>query len=96
MARITRLLLDSRLHVAWAAFVVLALTVTYFGDPFVFGFTTLGLAWASAAMTVLGVVAVIFPLDRSRRSRLSIAAGILAADCSIAIALITLRSFTWS
>ena len=36
-------------YVVWTLLVAAALYGTYFSDPYVFGFTTLGLAWLTGA-----------------------------------------------
>ena len=85
-ARIAR---DPRLYVAWFLIVILALVGTYFANPYIFGFTTLGLFWLSVGVTLVGLIA----RGPSRAARLALSLSSLVATL---IALGVLRTFKWA
>jgi hypothetical protein len=80
----------------WAATVVTALYATYFVDPYVFGLTTLGLAWLTGAVTLVGLIASLFSKRPRLRDRVIIVVALVIATAAIAKALITLSRFNWA
>jgi hypothetical protein len=72
-------------YVVWAGVVSSALFASYYNDPYVFGFTTLGLAWLTAAMGLLGLA-----------DRAIILGALAVAAAAIAKALDTLSGFNWA
>jgi hypothetical protein len=83
-------------YVVWAVIVAAALYGTYFGDPYVFGFTTLGLAWLTAAVGLVGLATCLFSKRPRPRDRLIIAGALALAAAAIAKALATLSTFKWA
>jgi hypothetical protein len=81
----------------WAVLVVGALVGTYPVDPYVFGITTLGLAWLTGAVAIVAVGALAFwGWEWTRTRRLLVVAGVAAAVAAVARALAILRTFSWS
>lgn len=74
--------------------VLVALVITYFVDPYIFGFTTLILGFASAAVTVLGI-AVCLVGKPERSAKLAIVSFLALAGISVLGALALLRAFKW-
>jgi hypothetical protein len=56
---------NPRLYVAWALLVVVALVVTYFGDPYIFAFATFALAAVSAVIGLMGLAAALVRRSQS-------------------------------
>ena len=83
-------------YVIWASVVVVALFGTYFGDPCVFGFTTLGLCWLTAVVGILGIAASLFSKRLRIRDRALILASLTAAAAAIAKAFQALGTFNWA
>src|SRR5688572_26000428 len=75
------------LYAAWAAIVIAALVGTYPVDPYVFGFTTLGLAWLTGGMWLLGLVACVLPGAASRGGRVAILGALIIAASAVGVAL---------
>lgn len=82
-------------YVAWTAIVILALVGTYPVDPYVFGFTTLGLAWLTGAVALAGILAC-FLRETSRAAKAVILVSVLIAAGAVAVALDVLSGFSWA
>ena len=91
-----RLITSPSSYVAWAAIVSAALYATYFSDPYVFGFTTLGLAWLTAAVGLAGLVTCVFARRARTRDRVIILGALALAAAAVARALATLSAFKWA
>lgn len=92
-----RVLSSPRLYCGWAVFVVIALIATYRVDPYVFAFTTFGLAWLTGAISIIGVGALGFwAWEWTRGRRLLVVAGLAVAVAAVARALAVLRTFSWA
>ena len=57
------------LYPGWAILVVAALTISYFGDPYIFAFTTLIAAGISFATWLLGLAITLFSKAASGQAR---------------------------
>ncbi|HET9861960.1 MAG TPA: hypothetical protein VFP37_00840 [Steroidobacteraceae bacterium] len=80
----------------WALAVVAALVGTYFGDPYVFGFTTFGLCWLTIALAIVGVGICVFSKRLRARDRVLIVAALAVAAVAIAQAFRMLAGFNWA
>ena len=83
-------------YLVWAALVVTALCSSYFTDPYVFGLTTIGLAWLTGAVAITGVVACLVSEHLRFRNCAIIVVAIAIAAASILKALATLETFEWT
>lgn len=83
-------------YLIWALTVVAALCGTYFGDPYVFGFTTLGLCWLTAAAGILGLAVCVFSNRLRARDRALILGALAIAAAALATALSVLAGFKWA
>ena len=83
-------------YVAWAAIVVLSLVGTYPVDPYVFGFTALGLAWLTGALTLIGIIACLLPRAVSGAAKAVIVGSLVVAAGAIALAFRVLGGFNWA
>jgi len=95
--RARRVLSSPRLYGAWAVFVVCALVGTYPVDPYLYGFTALGLAWLTGALTIMAMAALGFwgwEWTWPRRLFVILAMGVAIA--AVAQALAILRTFRWA
>ena len=96
-SRARRVLSSPVLYGGWAVFVVCALVGTYPVDPYVFGFTALGLAWLTGAMTIAAVAALGFwGWEWSWTRRLLVIVAIGVSIGAVAQALAILRTFRWA
>ena len=93
--RLTRMVTRSWPYAAWAGLVVLALVTTYFGDPYVFAFTTLGLTGVSAPIGLVGACVALFSRIAARE-KASIVTCIAIAAVALALAFVVLRTFRWA
>jgi len=92
-----RLLSSPVLYGGWALVVVAALAGTYPVDPYVFGFTALGLAWLTGALAIVAVGAMaLWAWDWSWTRRLLVVGGVVVAVAAVARALAILRTFSWA
>lgn len=82
-------------YVVWTLLVSAALYGTYFSDPYVFGFTTLGLAWLTGAIAVLGLGACLFSTP-GPRDRVIIVVALVLSGAALARALAVLSTFKWA
>ena len=81
----------------WAAIVVVALLGTYPVDPYVFGFTALGVAWLTGAVAIVAVGATaLWASDWSWTRRLLVAGAVSLSIAAVAKALAVLGTFTWA
>lgn len=92
----TALVTSPWFYVIWAAIVAAALYGTYFSDPYVFGFTTLGLAWLTGTVGVVGLGACVLSKRLNMVGRLVIVAAVALAAAAVARALATLSTFKWA
>lgn len=83
-------------YVIWALAVVAALCGGYLGDPYVFGFLTLGLCWLTVVVGILGIAMCLFSKQLRARGRALIVAALVVAAAAIAKALQTLGTFNWA
>jgi hypothetical protein len=92
-----RLLSSPWVYGGWAVLVVTALAGTYPVDPYLYGFTALGLAWFTGALTIAAVAALGFwGWEWSWPRRLSVIAAIAVSIAAVAQALAILRTFKWA
>jgi hypothetical protein len=91
------LLSSPLLYGGWAVFVVGALVGTYPVDPYLYGFTALGLAWLTGAVTIAAVAALaLWGWDWTWTRRLLVAGAVAASIATVAQALAILRTFKWA
>lgn len=83
-------------YVGWAVLVAGGLAVAYRVDPYVFGFASLGLAWATGAVAMVGIAAVVLSRRATGRAKLLVTASLLVAAAALAIALRILSGFKWA
>ena len=84
-------------HLGWLAFLVAAFLVTYRIDPYVYGFTVLGLAWVSGVVVAVGILAVVLEIRSGRPGRaVWIGASSLATAATVIAALQVLRGIRWA
>ena len=92
-----RILSSPWMYGGWAVLVVGALAGTYPVDPYVFGFTALGLAWLTGAMTIMAVAALGFwGWEWTWTRRLLVVAAVGVSIGAVAQALAILRTFRWA
>ena len=96
-SRLRRVLSSPVLYGGWAALVVAALVATYPIDPYVFGFTALGLAWLTGAITIVAVSALaLWGWDWTWTRRLLVVVAVAVSVAAVAQALAILRTFSWA
>lgn len=93
-SRTLRIVASPVSYFRWAAFTVAALLAAYPTDPYVFGFTTLGLAWATGFVTLLAIGGLF--VAEGWRARLAVVALAGAAIAAVAKALAILATFRWA
>jgi hypothetical protein len=94
---VRRVLSSPVLYWSWAIVVVAALLLTYPIDPYVYGFTALGLAWLTGAVTIAAVAAVaLWAWEWTWPRRLLVVSGVAVAVLAVAQALAILRTFRWA
>ena len=91
-----RIAQNPALYATWSLIVIAALVATYFGNPYVFGFTTLGLMWLSIAVLLIGVIVVFVAKGLSASARVTIIATSLVALAAALIAIAVLGTFNWA
>jgi hypothetical protein len=92
-----RILSSPWLYGGWAVFVVCGLVGTYPVDPYVYGFTALGLAWLTGALTILAVAALGFwGWEWAWSHRLLVIAAVGLSIAAVAQALVILGTFKWA
>lgn len=84
------------LYVTWALTVVAALCVTYFSNPYVFGFTALALLWVTVAIGILGIRVCLASQPLRTRDRVLIIAALAITAVALAMAFRALGSFRWA
>ena len=94
--RMLSLIANPAIYITWAAIVVAALVFTYFSDPYVFGFTAIGLAWLTAVITLVGLPAVLRVKPARPSARMRIVVAIVVAVAAITAAFSVLRTFNWA
>jgi hypothetical protein len=80
----------------WAALVVAALGATYFADPYIFAFTTLGLAYASIGVGLVGLPVSVLARSVGWPARVAILISLALAGAAVITALAALRTFKWA
>jgi hypothetical protein len=83
-------------YVIWALAVVAALYGTYFGNPYVFAFTALGLCWLTVAVGILGIAICLISKRLRTRDRALILAALAISAAAIAKAFQTLGTYNWA
>lgn len=83
-------------YAIWALFVLSAIATTYFGNPYVFAFTTLILGYATIGVALVGVPAALLVKSSGWRRRTIILASIGVAGAAVISALAILRTFNWA
>lgn len=94
--RLERLVTGPELYAGWAILVVVALYATYRTDPYVFGFTALGLAWLTGGLALVGLLACLLSRTARPAAKAVIVASLVVAAGAIAKALAVLRTFHWA
>ena len=88
-----------RVYAVWLVFSVFGYTITYFSDPYVFGFTVLGLGTVSLVFAFFGMLGAIigFVTDRAENRACG---SLLVLSLLIGVTSITafqvLRGFRWN
>jgi hypothetical protein len=94
---IRRVLSSPVLYWGWAILAIGALFLTYPIDPYVYAFTTLGLAWLTGAVTLAAVAAAaLWAWEWTWPRRLLVVSGVALAVFAVAQALAILRTFKWA
>lgn len=93
-SRAVRIVASPVTYFRWAALTIAALLAAYPPDPYVFGFTALGLAWATGFVTLLAIGGLF--LAEGWRQRLAIGAFVGLAIGAVAKALAILATFKWA
>jgi hypothetical protein len=91
-----RIVTSPALYAGWAAFVLIALPIAYDGDPYIYGFVTLGLAALSAAIGLAGLLVAVLAETLSLTARAIIIVSIVAACAAATLALRVLGTFNWA
>ena len=78
----------------WAVVVLAALVGTYPVDPYLYGFTTLGLAWLTGPVALVGLAGIALAEGWARRLRIFVYVAIAAG--AVAEALAILSKFKWN
>jgi len=94
--RFRRLLTSPWPYALWALLVVGGLGATYAADPYLFAFTTLGLAGACAVVTLVGVGAALVSRQTPWPRRAVILACVALSGAAVVAALALLRTFHWA
>ena len=94
--RAIELIARPAVYLAWAVGVVGALSASYFSDPYIFALTTLGLAWLTALVGVVGVSAAVVAKTARSHARILIIVSVGIAVAAVAVALGLLRTFKWA
>jgi hypothetical protein len=74
----------------------LGLTSTYFIDPYVFGFTAVGMMWLAVFVAPCGLVAALVSSRLTVRRKAVILTSVLLGVVAILVALEVLRGFSWA
>ncbi len=96
MRKLANVITDPRLYAAWTVLVVVALAATYFADPYIFGFTSVGLAVVSAGVFIIGISVALLSKTPSSRAKVWILVSVAGAALASVAALVLLRSFGWA
>ena len=91
-----RLLRDPRTYWAWTLIVLVSLGCAYPIDPYVFAFVSLGLAWLTGGVAVIGLVAVVLSKAAPARSKVGVGMALVVAGLAIAASLKALGGFRWA
>ena len=92
-----RILSSPWVYSGWAVLVVAALVGTYPVDPYAFGFTALGLAWLTGALTIVAVAALGFwGWEWTWPRRVLVITAMVVSIAAVAQALAILRTFRWA
>jgi hypothetical protein len=94
--RMRKLIATPLVYVAWAAIVIVALVGTYPARAYVFAFTTLGLAWLTGAMALLGLAACVWSGALTRGGRVVILGSLIISAAAVGVALRVLSGFKWA
>jgi hypothetical protein len=96
-SRLRRFVSSPLTYGGWAVFVVAALVGTYPVDPYVYGFTALGLAWLTGAVALVAVGALAFwGWDWTWSRRLLVVVAVTVSVAAVAQALAILSTFKWA
>jgi hypothetical protein len=96
VSAVKRLAVSPVAYVSWAGLVVAALGTTYFADPYIFAFTTLGLGYASLAVGLIGLPVTAFARSAGWRGRVTILLSLALTAAAVATALAVLKTFKWA
>jgi hypothetical protein len=83
-------------YAGWLVLTVIALMISYRTDPYVFGFTTLGLGASSGAVALAGLAGAWLRREEGWRPALGILGPVLLAFLAIFAALQVLSTFSWA
>lgn len=91
-----RLITAPTAYVAWAVIVMITLVGTYPVDPYLYGFTTLGLAWLTGVVALVAIGACFLRDAPSTAGKLVMFASVIIAAAAVAQALHVLGGFNWA
>lgn len=80
----------------WALITLSALVASYFVDPYVFAFTTLGLGWISGLVGLVGLAVVLLSKEMGRSARVQVVVALALTAALLWGALEILGSFHWA
>jgi 1,4-dihydroxy-2-naphthoate octaprenyltransferase len=83
-------------YAAWAILVLITLASTYSMDPYIFGFSTLGLAAVSVVVGLVGLAATMLSTTTAWRAKAWILGCLVVTGLALATALGILRTFKWA
>ena len=94
--RLESLLRAPAAYGAWSLFTLGALVVSYFVDPHVFAFTTLGLGWLSGLVGLVGLAVVLLSKAMGRSAKVRVVMALVLTAALLWGALAILGSFHWA
>jgi hypothetical protein len=90
------LIFHPALYGSWAVFVAGSLVVTYYSDPYVFGFGTMILTAISAVIGAVGAAGAIVVKPITPRARVLIGISLVLVAGMLTAAFVTLSGFKWA
>jgi hypothetical protein len=96
MGRLSNAAANPWLYAAWTVLVFLALSLSYFADPYVFALATLVLAGISAALSLIGLVVALRYKGLHWRGKGWIIASLALTAAAVVAALWLVRGFQWA
>ena len=96
MRRLLTFVTSPVLYAAWVLIVLVALTISYFADPYIFAFTTLIAGGICIVIGVIGLPVALLSKTVGWRARTAIILSIALSSAAVVVALAILRTFKWA